>query len=385
MNVLLLSQLFSRKGGGEYVFSLIAKNLAENGHHVWVITNKIIGEKYPQDDRIKIIFVPPEIDYKGGLSASAIGHLRYVINAVFAGVKLIKKEKIDLIHSNYFAPGLAGSILSSLTSKPHIVTVHDVLSLCGKNYWKIWGDQIYMSKSTSFIPPLMDKLMVKLHSSFIHAVSDVTKEDLITLGAKKPIHVIHNSIEDIEPAKVSVNPRQFVYVGRLMFSKNLEVAIKGISIAKNKEPGIKFLIVGNGPHKEMLQTLVSKLGLEKNIEFRGQVSEEEKIKLISESAALVFPSVCEGFGLVILEAFSQGKPVMVSDVRPSSDIVTHGVTGYVLDPFDGTSWADCFLDIIKDQENAARLGRNGKNLLREKYSQKSMYEKINSMYEQYVR
>ena len=58
---------FFPKEGGEYAFSLIAKKLAENGNQVFVITNKIIGEKYPSDDKIKIIFVKPDLEYKGGL------------------------------------------------------------------------------------------------------------------------------------------------------------------------------------------------------------------------------------------------------------------------------------------------------------------------------
>ncbi len=383
MNILLLTQLFSKKGGGEYVFSLIAKKLAQNENQVWVITNKIIGEKYPADDRIKIVFVKPDLEYKGGLPVSSLVHLRYIIGAVREGLKIIKKEKIDIIHSNNFAPALAGSILSYFTSKPNIITIYDVLSLCGKNYWKIWGDQTYMSKLNSYLPPLLDRLMIKLRCSCIHTISEATRDDLITFGVKKPVHVISPTIEaycTIEP----VNHLQFVYVGRLLFSKNLEVAIKAISIARKKEPGIKLVIVGDGPHKNILQTLASKLGLESNIEFKGHVSEDEKIKLISSSVALVFPSLCEGFGLVILEAFSQNKPVMVSDVRPSSDIVTHGINGYVLNPHDGTIWAEYFIRIISNPEEAVKLGRNGNSLLKDKYNQDIMYEKIISMYNQYT-
>ena len=66
MNVLLLSQFFSTtRGGGEYVFSTIAKNLAENNNKVWVIANKIKGENLPDHKDIKIITVPPTLQYKG--------------------------------------------------------------------------------------------------------------------------------------------------------------------------------------------------------------------------------------------------------------------------------------------------------------------------------
>src|SRR5690348_18147797 len=53
----------------------------------------------------------------------------------------------------------------------------------------------------------------------------------------------------------------------------------------------------SGPYRNSLQDLVIKLGLETNVEFKGYVSSEEKLRIISESNALVFPSLCEGFGL----------------------------------------------------------------------------------------
>src|SRR5579875_3144440 len=140
MNILLLSQFFSTtRGGGEYIFSLIAKKLAENGHRVFVITNRISGEEYREHKNISVVFVKPTLEYKGGLPPGFTDNLRYSINAIRAGLGIIKKDKIDIIHSNNFAPALAGSVLSSLTGSPHVTAIQDIFSLCGKNYWKEWG------------------------------------------------------------------------------------------------------------------------------------------------------------------------------------------------------------------------------------------------------
>ncbi len=142
MNVLLLSQFFSNtRGGGEYVFNLIAKKLAENNHKVWVITNKIKGEKYVEIPNLKLIFVPPTLEYKGGLPPRFSDNISYTMNAIIKGLKIIKKEKIDVIHSNNFSPALTGSILSSLTARPHITTIHDVFSLESDEFWKKWAKQ----------------------------------------------------------------------------------------------------------------------------------------------------------------------------------------------------------------------------------------------------
>ncbi|MDE1763707.1 MAG: glycosyltransferase family 4 protein [Thaumarchaeota archaeon] len=386
MNVLLLSQFFSTtRGGGEYILSLVAKGLARDDNRVFVITNRIDGEDYEDVNNVRMIFVPPTLQYKGGLPPGFSDNIRYSINAVREGLKTIKKEKIDIIHSNNFAPALAGSILSSLTSKPHVTTVHDVFSLCGKNYWKKWGQQSDVSKINVTLAPLFEKVMIKLRYDCIHTVSEATKEDLLKFGAKKPVHVIHNSIEPSVTHNAKPDPLQFVYIGRLVFYKNLEVAIKAVDIAKKTEPGIRLVIIGSGPHRRTLEGMVRNLGLEQNIEFRGYVGAEEKSKTIAESGALVFPSLCEGFGLVILEAYEQKRPVLVSDIKPMSDIVSNGATGYVLNPHDEKVWARTFLDIMRNPSKAATIGQSGYQLLADRYDQESMYKKIVEMYQEVIR
>ncbi|MDE1817947.1 MAG: glycosyltransferase family 4 protein [Thaumarchaeota archaeon] len=381
MNILLLSQFFSTtRGGGEYVFSIIAKKLAENNHKVWVITNKISNETYVNHKNINLVFVPPILEYRGGLPPGFLDNLRYTINAVRSGIRIIKKEQIDIIHSNNFAPALAGSILSYLTSKPHITAIHDVFSLCGRNYWKKWGDQANISKLNVALAPFFEKLMIKLKYDCIHTVSDATRDDLIKFGATRPIYVIHNSVEEIKKQNTEINRMQFVYVGRLVFYKNLEVVIKALQSIKEKMPQIKLIIVGSGPHKESLENLVKSLKLESHIEFKGYVSVEEKTDLISTSNALVFPSLCEGFGLVILEAFVQGRPVLVSNIRPMSDIITNMENGYVLDPHDEEVWADHLFKLIQEPGLADKMGQKGNQLLTA-YSQDSMYQKIIQMYQ----
>jgi len=380
MNILLLSQFFSTtRGGGEYVFSMMAKKLIENGHQVSVITNRILGEKYNFQKKIKIEFVRPTLEYKGGLPPKFSDNLSYSINTIVKGLKIIKKEKIDLIHSNNFAPALAGSILSTLTSKPHITTIHDVFSLNDDDFWKKWAQQHNVSKINAFLAPFFERFMLSLNYNCIHTVSEATKDDLLKFGVKKTIYIIPNSIEYPQNTYEKMDPLQFIYVGRLVFYKNLELVIKAIDLARKTEPNIKLVIVGSGPQKESLQKLIIKLNLEKNVEFKGYVSSEEKEKLIGNSNALVFPSLYEGFGLVILEAYAQNKPVIVLNKRPMSDIVFHDETGYVLESKE-EEWAQYLLYLINNTQESERMGKNGNRLFKTEYNPDMMYEKIIKMY-----
>jgi len=382
MNILILSQFFSTtKGGGEYVFSMLTRSLAKNGNNVWVITNKIKTESYEEIQNVYYVFVPPVIEYKGGLPPTFSENIRYVFAALRKGLSIINKEKIELIHSNNFSPALTGSILSSLTSTPHLTTVHDVFSLCGKDYWKKWGKQNGVSRLNVLLAPFFEKLIIKLKHKATHTVSNATKEDLIQFGEKKPIYVIPNSIEIKEYKTQEKNSLQFIYIGRLVFYKNIEVIIKAIKIVKETHPNIKLAIVGDGPQKEILEKMVDKLNLEENIIFTGFVSTSRKMELLSSSQALLFPSVCEGFGLVLLEAFSVKIPALVSNVRPLSDIVSDSITGYVIPPYDEVEWAEKIKKIIENRELAFKMGSNGRKLLEEKYSLEQTYTKIIDMYQ----
>lgn len=379
MKILVLSQFFSTtRGGGEYLFSLIAKKLAENNHQVFVITNKVDGEKYDSQKNLQVVFVPPTLKHDKILPSFS-DNITYAINAIIKGLKIIKKEKIDIINSNNFSPALAGSVLSSLTSIPHITTIHDIFSLYGKDFQRQWKKQSDTSKLNVMLTPFFEKLVTNLKHNCVHTVSETTKDDLVKLGEKKPIHVIHNSVDIRKIYEIS-NPFQLIYVGRLLFYKNLEVAIKAINIAKDSERRIKLVIVGNGPHKKTLEELVQRLELQQQVEFKGYLDEHEKTRLIASSHALVFPSLCEGFGLVILEAFAQERPVLVSNVRPMSDIVIHNITGYVLDPHDEKTWADHFLKIINNKEKTEKMGKAGNELLKSKYNQEIMYQNIMKVY-----
>lgn len=385
MNILLLSQFFSTtKGGGEYVFSMIAKSLADSGHKVWVITNKTEGESYPTYHNLNLVFVPPVLDYRGGIPAGFSENIKYVISAIKNGCSLIRNEKIDLIHSNNFAPALSGSIISILTGKPHITTIHDIFSLCGKDYWKLWGKQMNLSRLNIWLSPFFEKFLIHLNYDAIHTVSESSRDDLLKFGITKPIYIINNAIEYNISSTSKTNQFQFIHIGRLVFYKNLELIIKAIHLLKEEFPEVSLIFVGDGPERENLENLVTRLNLEKNVMFLGFVTAERKSNLLASSQALLFPSTCEGFGIVILEAFSHGKPVLVSNVRPSIDIISDKQNGMVLDYQNVSDWVRAMKWILNNKDEAKKIGNNGSETLKRKYSIEKFQTDIIHMYREVI-
>ncbi len=372
-------------GGSEYVATIIAELLAKNGHQVWVITNKMEGIKTLEHENIHPIFVSLKKQSLEGMSLKKTETLRYNLSAIRAGLSIIKKEKIDIIHSNQnfgtFA-ALAGAILSILTRTPHIKIFHHLES--GKEF----EPRFQIKQGPKWKASLfhkVEKFSVKLHCSAVHAVSEATKDALIKLGETKPIFVIPNaiSIPNIRESK-NVNQFQFVSISRMEEYKKVDVIIKAVKIVKESYPEIKLILIGDGPYRKNLEKLASKLDITENVIFMGYVSNQEKESIISSSLALVFPSVQEGFGLVILEAFAQKKPVLVSDVRPMSDIVENNKTGLVISPLDENKWASGMIHMIQNQEKAVVMGQEGRSVLEEKYSLSTMWENLSKMYKEVI-
>jgi len=233
--------------------------------------------------------------------------------------------------------------------------------------------------------PIFEKIIIKLKHASIHTVSETTKQDLIEFGAKKPIYVIPNSIPIKPVENVTTIPFQFVYLGNLLFYKNLEVVIKSIKIVKKTYPKITLTIIGDGPYRENLEKLVLQLDLKENIVFKGHVSDLIKMKLLSSCEGLVFPSLCEGFGIVILEAFLQKKPVIVSDVKPLSDIVENKTTGLVIAPHNENKWAEALEKIIMDPDFGKQMGENGRKILEKKYNLEILWQNIFEMYTDHIK
>ena len=374
MNILLLSQFFSTtKGGGEYVFKTIASSLADKGNRVWVITNNIENENYQESNNIKIIRIEPTLEFKGGLPPSFLDNIRYVFNAYRKGKKIVNNNSIDIIHSNNFSPALAGSLISYFTKTPHITTIHDIFSVYDKEFWKKWAEQSNVSHTNARLVPFFEKLMMRFKFDCIHTVSNATKNDIQKIGTKKPIYVIPNCIQDQEPFKTASKKFQFVFLGRLVFYKNVEVILRAFKIVSKLFPEAKLVIAGDGPHKESLQNLGNNLGIDANIVFAGYVTQQQKTKLLAESNALLFPSTIEGFGLVILESFQQNRPVVVSNIAPMSDIVEDKKTGLILDSNDEKKWADAIIHLIKNSQESEIMGKNGNEELKEKYNQELFY------------
>lgn len=126
------------------------------------------------------------------------------------------------------------------------------------------------------------------------------------------------------PVKTSSNQiPYYLYVGTLEPRKNINTLIKAFELflSKQKTPNTNLILAGNWGWKyKSIEDAIKKSSYQKNIICKGYVSEEEKIKLIKNAVAFIYPSLYEGFGIPIIEAMRFGCPVICSNIGSSKEV-----------------------------------------------------------------
>jgi glycosyltransferase involved in cell wall biosynthesis len=153
-----------------------------------------------------------------------------------------------------------------------------------------------------------------------------------------------------------------LWIGRLEANKRPGLLLDALALTKTR---IRAIYAGRGPQEDALFQSAREKGLQDRVEFRGLVSDEEKIALYAGARAVVYPPFNEDLGYVTLEAFLAGKPVITTaDAGGPTEFVRDGVNGLVGRDAAGIAAAiDVYAD---DAELAARHGHAGRATYEEK-------------------
>jgi glycosyltransferase involved in cell wall biosynthesis len=132
-------------------------------------------------------------------------------------------------------------------------------------------------------------------------------------------------------------PLRLIAAGRLSPEKGFDVLIEAMRIALDHGLDVRLDIVGSGPERRSLSTLAAPLG--ERVRLIPALPHAELMRRLDDVHALVAPSRREGLGLVALEAFARGRPVVASRVGGLAETVVDGVDGFLVPPEDPTALA----------------------------------------------
>jgi glycosyltransferase involved in cell wall biosynthesis len=144
-------------------------------------------------------------------------------------------------------------------------------------------------------------------------------------------------------------------VGRLIPRKGVDLLVRAVHRAAEREPGISLTLVGSGPEEDALRALAASLDV--GVEFRGFVDQPGLAAEYADADVFAFPTRDDPFGLVVLEAAAAGMPVLASPFGGATpELVVDGTNGYVLDPTDIDAWADALVRMAREPDLRAQMG-----------------------------
>lgn len=197
-------------------------------------------------------------------------------------------------------------------------------------------------------------------------ISESTADDLVARGFDRArITVSHPGVDHdvcMPPAggpgaERSPEPT-LAYVGRLKRYKGVDVVLRAVARVARERPAepVRLVVAGRGDDDERLERIAAELGIEALVEFRGYVSEEEKISLLRRAWANVYPSPKEGWGITNVEAAACGTPSLASDAPGLRESVVDGETGRLVPHGDVDAWATAIAELAARPELVERMG-----------------------------
>ncbi len=254
------------------------------------------------------------------------GNRSKIIDANVNNFIRFEKEfgKIDIIHVQAAYPaGLIAKHLSDKFNIPYVVTVRMSPFPFGEFIHK------------GLLSQLIEKPLK--NASMIIAISESLEKRLSTLGHLN-VRVIHNLVNEnlfsLAVAKPLSVPFKFLFIGRLVPQKGLDVLFHAMPLIK--ESDFNLTITGKGQEESRLKKLAKSLNIDHLIRWEGELERNEIAKAIQNTNCLILPSRHETFGNVLTEALACGKPVIATSCGGPEDIVndTNGLLVNVGDPED---------------------------------------------------
>jgi glycosyltransferase involved in cell wall biosynthesis len=139
-----------------------------------------------------------------------------------------------------------------------------------------------------------------------------------------------------------------IYVGDLIERKQVGVIISAIHEAKKTLPGIRLMIVGDGPLRPVLEARASSLGLDGNVTFAG--FQRDTSRFFSDARMVIIASNREGFPFTLVEGMAAGAVPISTPVGTIPDIIVHGRTGLLFEVADAAGLAGCIVRLASDRE-----------------------------------
>lgn len=399
MKILVLSDLYPPyyEGGHEIQIKMIADGLSKAGHSIYVLTSKYgIGVEHVENNIYRLLNYNDRTR-QGNLRyhhirMAFLGRMNYLItnrvarhlapDIVYAGqishlsvfpMKAIQNYNVPIVHhlGNYFFVDLVKDCLLEKNSIKRL-------------YRKI---RFGFTDIKDFDFTHIITASQKVKNRYVEVGFRENNISVVSL-ASVPLDVVKK--EEFRPGRKRQSIIRLLYVGRISQEKGVDVAVESLGHMVNclGVRKITLTIIGDGDstYIEKLNTLIDRRGVRNCVEFRSKMRWDDVLKLYSDYDILVFPSIWEEpFSGVLIEAMSQGVPIVATATGGTPELIKHGWNGLLVAPNDAIEMADRIMELVDNPGLMQRLSINGIRLIREKYTDKKIVDQIDKYLREVVK
>jgi len=295
-------------------------------------------------------------------------HIPLSIFSFFELKKKFRQIQPDIIHTHLSHADILG-IISSIGNKAKIFcTMHNIY------FKKNFIDKVLFS---------IYKFLFKIFSVNVISISkSVEKHVLNTLKLpKERSFLLYNAIPPNPNIKIDKKSKKtnlnLLFVGRLVKQKSIDTLLKAIKHLKKEK--IFLTIVGDGELRPYLENLATELNILNKVAFVGK--SKNVYQYFYESDIFILPSIWEGFGIVILEAFSSKNTVIATNIEGPSELIKDGENGLLFEPKNHLQLANHIKNLIENQKKRNSLAEEGYKTYNEKFHIKTYVKKLQMIYE----
>jgi glycosyltransferase involved in cell wall biosynthesis len=304
------------------------------------------------------------------------------VQAVMALRRLFKQNRYELVHTHSGKAGFVGRLAARLSHVPVVVhTIH------GPSFYR------YQNPLGNWIFTFAEQLAGAWTTQFVSVADAMTEQYLAAgIGTPSQYQTIHSGVQmdaflcaQPDPAlraSLGIAETDCVVgkVARLFRLKGHEFLFKAASRIVGAVPNVKFLLVGDGVYRERFEREATRLGLREHFVFTGLVSPQEIPRYMALMDVLVHLSLREGLPRSLTQALSCGKPVVAFDVDGAREVCRDGETGFLVRVKDADGVAEAVIRLLQDKVLAHRMGAQGRELVRGKFTEAGMVREIDELY-----
>ena len=282
-------------------------------------------------------------------------------------------EQADVIHYHFPWPFMDIVHFAAQVKKPTVVTYH--------------SDIVRQKFLLQLYRPLMHGFLNRVDAiaatSPNYSQSSPTLQKYADKTSVIPIGMVEELYPKVQQPSLAeyharFGPRFFLFVGVLRYYKGLHYLLD----ACQNSPW-PMVIVGAGPMQQLLKQQAQRLGLH-NVHFIGEVSEQQKVDLLTACYGVVFPSHLrsEAFGISLLEGAMFGKPLVCSEIGTGTSFINqHLETGLVVEPASASALRQALQQLWDNPQLAEKYGRAARNRYLQHFTAQAMGEAYVALYQ----